>query len=165
VGRDIPRLPLAHPEPYRGLAVVRVLTVDDHASFRRAARALVSATDGFEEVGEVATAEQAIDAVGRLTPDLVLMDVRLPGIDGREASRRIVESHPDIVVVLVSSADDDLLRDESATCGAATVLRKDTLRPSMLLDVWETNRPDRGGQSTGARGGDRPDPRLESDPT
>ena len=61
---------------------VRVLTVDDHATFREAARALVAATAGFESVGEATTAEEGIAAAIRLHPDVVLLDVMLPGMNG-----------------------------------------------------------------------------------
>jgi DNA-binding NarL/FixJ family response regulator len=134
--------------------VVRVLTVDDHASFRRAAHALVAATDGFEDAGDVETGEQALAAADHLDPDLILMDVRLPGMDGCEASRRIAAAHPGIVVILVSSADEPLRGEDPSTCAAAAVVRKDTLRPCVLHDLWEAHRPDRtpvGGKDAGGR--------------
>jgi DNA-binding NarL/FixJ family response regulator len=134
--------------------VVRVLTVDDHASFRRAAHALVAATDGFEDAGDVETAEQALAAADRLHPDLILMDVRLPGMDGCEASRRIAAEHPGIVVVLVSSADEPLRGEDPSSCAAAVVVRKDALRPCVLNDIWEAHRPDRptvGRKEAGGR--------------
>ncbi|TME80505.1 MAG: response regulator transcription factor [Chloroflexi bacterium] len=93
-------------ESRHAVSTVRVLTVDDHASFRSTARALVAATEGFEVAGEVATGEEAVAAVERLHPDLVLMDVRLPGIDGYEATRQISRIRPEVVVVLVSAVDD-----------------------------------------------------------
>src|SRR5207302_11320379 len=67
---------------------VLVLICDDQAAFRAAAREVVNATDGFQVVGEVESGEESVVFAGRLHPDLVLMDVHLPGIDGLQASRR-----------------------------------------------------------------------------
>jgi DNA-binding NarL/FixJ family response regulator len=136
------------------VVVVRVLTVDDHASFRRAAHALVAATDGFEDAGDAETAEQALAAADRLDPDLILMDLRLPGMDGCEASRRIAAAHPGIVVILVTSTDEALRGEDPSVCAAVAVVRKDTLRPCLLHDIWEAHRPDRptvGSKDAGGR--------------
>jgi two-component system, NarL family, invasion response regulator UvrY len=122
--------------------VVTVLTVDDHSSFRRAAFALVSATPDFEEVGQASTGEEGVAAAHRLLPDLVLMDVRLPDIDGCEASRRIVAAHPGILVVLISSADEAVLGSDAPSCAAVAVLAKDRLRPGLLREIWEAHRHD-----------------------
>jgi DNA-binding NarL/FixJ family response regulator len=75
-------------------APVRVLIVDDQAPFRRAAELIVEATDGFEVAGVVSTGETAVEAAQALRPDLVVMDVHLPGIDGPEATRRILAGRP-----------------------------------------------------------------------
>jgi two-component system, NarL family, invasion response regulator UvrY len=115
---------------------VRVLTVDDHAAFREAARALISATEGFVSVGEVATGEEGVAAARRLRPDLVLMDVHLPDIDGYEAARRIEPVDPGVVIVLVSAADDALQGDIPARCGASAFVRKEELRPSLIQQLW-----------------------------
>jgi DNA-binding NarL/FixJ family response regulator len=123
--------------------MVRVLTVDDHESFRRAAHALTEATDGFEEVGFACTGEAAIDAAALLVPDLVLMDVQLPGIDGCDASRAIVAQHPGTVIVLTSSTGDGLQGRTPASCSAAAFVRKDALRPRVLQDLWQTHGRDR----------------------
>src|SRR6476659_3158080 len=84
---------------------VRVLIVDDLASFRSAARAVVQSTPGFEVAGEVATGEESVDRARSLRPELVLMDVSLPGIDGTEATRRIRADIPGAVVLLLSARD------------------------------------------------------------
>jgi YesN/AraC family two-component response regulator len=65
---------------------VRVVTVDDQAAFRRAAEAVIRASPGFELAGEAASGEEGLSVVGRVQPDLVLVDVRMPGIDGVPAS-------------------------------------------------------------------------------
>jgi len=119
-----------------GLRSVRVLTVDDHATFRGAARALIGATDGFEVAGEASTGEEGVAAACRLHPDMVLMDVRLPDIDGYEATRRITPTQPDTVVVLMSAADEAIQGDTAARCGAAAFVRKQDLRPALLQQLW-----------------------------
>ena len=100
-----PAQPLARC-PGRDVSVdVRVLTVDDQAVFRGIAREVIDATPGFEAVGEAASGEEALRAVDRLDPQLVLLDVRMPGIDGIEVARRLGRTHPDTVVVLISIDD------------------------------------------------------------
>ena len=82
---------------------VRVLVVDDQAPFRMAARMVLKRADGFELVGEAATGEESVDRVAELVPDLVLMDINMPGINGIEATRQIVAAKPETVVFLCST--------------------------------------------------------------
>ena len=82
---------------------VRVLVVDDQEPFRVAMAAVVEATDGFAVVGAVASGEDSVVAARDLAPDLVLMDVNLPGIDGVEATRQISRLGLGTVVVLLST--------------------------------------------------------------
>ena len=77
--------------PEGGEMTVRVLIVDDQAPFRMAARAVVEATDDFDVVGEAETGEASVEMAHELKPDLVLMDVNLPGINGLEATRQILK--------------------------------------------------------------------------
>ena len=84
---------------------VRVLTVDDQAIFRGVARAVIDATPSFEAVGEAESGVEALAAVERLAPDVVVLDVRMPGLDGVEVARRLGASHPGTLVVLVSVED------------------------------------------------------------
>ena len=131
------------------METVRVLTVDDHPAFRTAARALIDATPGYEVAGEVETGEGAVAAAERLRPQMVLMDVMLPDIDGYEATRRIVARRPTIVVVLVSANEDSLQAEAPALCGAVAVVRKQDLRPRLLQEIWSAHRPgDAGGVDT-----------------
>jgi DNA-binding NarL/FixJ family response regulator len=81
-----------------------VLIVDDHAGFRRRARLLLEA-DGYTVVGEAASGEEALDAYAELHPELVLLDVQLPGIDGFEVARRLAAANGGVAVVLTSSRD------------------------------------------------------------
>jgi len=86
-----------------------VLIVDDHAPFRALARALLQ-LEGFEVVGEAADALSALDAVRRLRPSLVLLDVQLPDLDGFEVARRLARAGDPPAVVLVSSRDRSAYR-------------------------------------------------------
>ena len=118
---------------------VRVLTVDDHATFREAARALVAATAGFESVGEATTAEDGIAAAIRLRPDLVLLDVILPGMDGYEAARRMAPALPHALICLMSATDGAIQGDFAARCGATAFVRKQDLRPGLLQTLWQSH--------------------------
>jgi DNA-binding NarL/FixJ family response regulator len=108
-----------------GLAQPRMLIVDDHRAFRNATRALLG--ERFCVVGEADSGEQAVEMAAVLRPDVIVMDVRLPGIDGMEATRRITRDNPDAVVVLVSSQHRSGLPADLAACGAAGFVRKDEL--------------------------------------
>lgn len=99
--------------------VTTVLIVDDHPSFRASARAILEA-DGFEVSGEAEDGESAIAAAGRLHPDIVLLDVQLPDLDGFEVARRLRSNGDGPCVVLVSSRDGSdfgPLVEGSGACG------------------------------------------------
>jgi two-component system, NarL family, invasion response regulator UvrY len=113
-------------------AGVRVLVVDDQSLFRRAAAALVRSVDEFELVGEAESGEQAVEIATSLRPELVLMDVRLPGIDGAEATRRILEELPDTRIVLVSTYEAHDLPAAVSGCGARAFIRKQDLDAEAL---------------------------------
>jgi two-component system, NarL family, invasion response regulator UvrY len=115
--------------PGAGLAV---LVVDDQPVFRGVARALVSALPGWSVVGEAASGEEGVELAHRMRPRLVLMDVHLPGIDGLEATRRIVAADPDVLVLLMSSYAREDLPVDVAGCGAVGYVPKDELSPAAL---------------------------------
>lgn len=98
---------------------VGVLIVDDQQPFRCMAAVVVARTTGFVLAGEAETGEDAVLAAARLQPGLVLMDIRLPGINGVEAARRIVAADPDVVVLLCSTYQIDDLPAEVAAAGFA----------------------------------------------
>jgi two-component system invasion response regulator UvrY len=115
---------------------VSVLTVDDNEPFRIAARALLLATPGFLSLGEAASGEEAIALAKVLLPDLVLIDVNMPGLGGIETTRRLMAALIGTVVVLVSTEDDSASSREIASCGAAAFIRKQDLSSSVLRSLW-----------------------------
>jgi DNA-binding NarL/FixJ family response regulator len=116
---------------------VRTLTVDDHAPFLEVAHELIEATPGFELVGEATTGHGALASVAESEPELMLVDVRMPDMDGVEVARRVRESHPGVVVILISAEDPAELPTSARGCGAAALVRKEELGPSMLRSLWE----------------------------
>ena len=115
---------------------VRVLIVDDQEPFRMAARMVVEATDGFEVVGESATGEDSVQAAGQLKPDLVLMDVNLPGINGLEATRQILSNSDSVVILLLSTYEEAEYAPRAAECGASAYIPKSSFSPERLADAW-----------------------------
>jgi pilus assembly protein CpaE len=116
---------------------IRVLIVDDLAPFRSAARAIIQATPGFEVAGEVASGEESLVSAKTIKPDLVLMDVNLPGIDGVEAGRRIAADAPATVVVLLSTREGDEIGSIVADSGAAAYIAKARFSSQSLTEVWQ----------------------------
>jgi two-component system invasion response regulator UvrY len=118
---------------------VGVLAVDDQPIFLDVAREVIAATPGFYWVGGATCGPEALDAVAELAPTLVLLDVRMPGMDGIETAQRISESHPDVIVVLVSVDESPALAPAVAASGAATLVRKQEFGPEMLRRLWRTH--------------------------
>jgi DNA-binding NarL/FixJ family response regulator len=118
---------------------VRVLTIDDQPIFRALAREVIEATPGFASVGEAADGESGIEAVGRLGPDLVLLDVRMPGINGIEVARRLVTMHPEVAVVLIS-IEERIDVPSAAQLDAIPLVRKQDFGPRLLRRLWAERR-------------------------
>jgi two-component system invasion response regulator UvrY len=116
---------------------VTVLTVDDQRVFLRTAKSLIAATPGFEQVGEAASGEEALELAADLRPDLVLVDVRMPGMDGVETARRLSEADPDRTVVLISLDEVPQLSAAVTRAGAAGYIRKQDLSTRGLAELWE----------------------------
>lgn len=125
---------------------VRVLIVDDHARFIDVVREMVEMTPGFQAVGEARSGEEAVALAGALRPDLVLMDVCMPGVDGAEATRSITDAGSAQAVVLMTSDPGVVPAATAQRCGALAVIAKEQLRPRTLTGLW-AGRADGGGQS------------------
>jgi DNA-binding NarL/FixJ family response regulator len=119
---------------------VRVVVVDDSAPARAAIAETVAAVDEFELVATLASGEEALEVLPYLAPALVLLDIRMRGIDGVETCRRIVEEDLDVVVVLVSALVGPELPAGVDSCGSATVLDKAEVSPRRLELLWQSLR-------------------------
>jgi DNA-binding NarL/FixJ family response regulator len=104
---------------------IRLLIVDDQRLMREGLRTLLELEHGFEIVGEAANGQAALDAYAQLLPDVVLMDIRMPGMDGVEATRRLCERWPTTKVIILTTFDDDANVFEGLRAGAAGYLLKD----------------------------------------
>lgn len=116
------------------MADVRVLIVDDQEPFRTAMAAVVEETPGFVIVGSAESGEESLVAAAELRPQLVLMDINLPGIDGLEATQRLTAAPDGPVVVLLSTYEGDQFDVEG--CGAAAYIGKATFGPTRLSQTW-----------------------------
>lgn len=115
---------------------VRVLIVDDQEPFRAVAREVVEAAGDFEVVGEASSGEESVDLAGSLHPDLVLMDVNLPGIDGPEATKRILAAAGGTKVLLLSTYEEDEYSERAEECGAFGYVPKSAFDPDRLAAEW-----------------------------
>lgn len=104
---------------------LRVVLVDDHRMFREALRPLLAQTPGFEIAGEAGDGQAAVELCARLTPDVVIMDVSMPGLNGLEATRRILAERPRTRVVVLSMHADRRFVAETLRAGAAAYVLKD----------------------------------------
>lgn len=111
--------------------VIRVLLVDDQALFREGLRTLLSVQADLEVVGETGNGEEAVTAVATLHPDVVLMDLRMPVLDGVAATRRITERFPQTRVIVLTTFDNDEYVFDGLRAGAVGYLLKDV--PSARL--------------------------------
>ncbi|MEM7116482.1 MAG: response regulator transcription factor [Chloroflexota bacterium] len=104
---------------------IRILLVDDQALFREGLRTLLSIWDDLEIVGEAGNGQEALTAVSQLTPDVVLMDLRMPILDGVAATRQITQNYPDSKVIVLTTFDDDDYVFDGLRAGAVGYLLKD----------------------------------------
>lgn len=87
--------------------LTRVLVADDHTFFRDGLRVLLEATPDTELAGEATDGEEAVELAGKLVPDVILMDLRMPGMGGIEATRKILEQHPQAAILVVTMVEED----------------------------------------------------------
>jgi DNA-binding NarL/FixJ family response regulator len=118
------------PQP----GTVRVLIVDDQEAFRSAARLVVEMTEGFETVGEAGDGATALELARTLDPQLVLLDMRLPVIDGVEVTRRLTLDCPGIRVLALSTHDE--YERHALAAGAVAFVTKAAFGPEAIMAAW-----------------------------
>ncbi|MFQ5883093.1 MAG: response regulator transcription factor [Candidatus Methylomirabilales bacterium] len=113
---------------------IRLLIADDDVRFRETLRHLLSKQDDVVILGEAGDGEEALRLAGELHPDVVLMDLGMPRMNGVEATRRLKASRPDLVVIVITVHDSDAYRRTALAAGAEAFLVKKTLG----VDLWPT---------------------------
>src|SRR5689334_22879559 len=108
--------------------MIRLFVIDDHEMVREGLKAMLKAEPDFEIVGDAANAEQAFEQVDRLRPDVILLDVRLPGMSGIEICRSVTERYPEIAVIIVTTYTDETLIAQCIQAGARGFIVKDIER-------------------------------------
>src|SRR5450759_5074815 len=113
----------------------RVLIADDHPLFRHGIRGLLVATPDFEVIGEATSGDEAITLADELLPDVILMDIHMPGVNGIEATRRILHDHPQIRVLMVTMFEDDASVFTAMRAGAQGYILKDAQKEDLLRAI------------------------------
>ena len=148
-----------------GEMTVRVLLCDDHAMVREGLERLVNSHDGVEVVGTAADGEEAVRQAAALRPDVVMMDVSMPGLDGIEATRRITTAAPDTRVVMLTSFREDSRVLDALSAGAIGFMLKDSDGAELVRAIEAAARGDVPLDPRAARaivhGSTRTDPRDE----
>jgi two-component system invasion response regulator UvrY len=114
---------------------VAVMVVDDQPPFRAAATSVANLISGWSVVAEVETGELAVESALAVHPDVVLMDINLPGISGLEATRLITDQLPGTRVILMSTYTPEQLPADAMECGALAYVRKEDLTPRVLREL------------------------------
>jgi DNA-binding NarL/FixJ family response regulator len=114
---------------------VRVLLADDQALIREGLAIILNTQPDFEVVGQAANGQEAVDLVARYRPDVVLMDIRMPVMDGIEATRRIKHAYPATHILILTTYDEDDLIFEGIRAGASGYLLKDITRDRLIAAI------------------------------
>lgn len=114
---------------------IRVLLVDDHAFVRSGVKAILESEDGIDVVGEAGSGLEAIEKVDLIKPDLIVMDVNMPDLDGIETTKRIKEKYPSISIIVLTVNDEELFLIEAVRAGAASYLLKDSSSDQLINSI------------------------------
>ncbi|MEV4284888.1 response regulator transcription factor [Nonomuraea bangladeshensis] len=115
--------------------MIRILVADDHAGFRAGLRTLLATAEGIDVADEAASGEQALALAGRIQPDVVLMDLDMPGMGGIAATERLTRDHPHIRVLVLSMSDDDDSVFAAVRAGARGYVVKGARKAELVRSV------------------------------
>ena len=115
--------------------MIKVLIVDDHDLIRAGIRHMLADADGIEVIGEADSGEQGIEMVRELSPDVVLMDLQMPGIGGLEATRKILQANPETKILIITACFDDVHPARLLQLGAAGYITKEASMNEMIQAV------------------------------
>jgi len=120
--------------------VIRVLLVDDHELVRTGISRMLADVDGIEVIGQGASGEEAVSLSRELGPDVVLMDIQMPGIGGLEATRKIVRQQPEVKIIIVTVCEDEPFPTKLMDAGASGYITKGAPLEVMVSAIKSTNR-------------------------
>jgi len=115
--------------------LIKVLVVDDHDLVRTGITRMLADIEGLQVIGQADSGEESLKKARELKPDVVLMDVKMPGIGGLEATRKLLRSHPDLKVIAVTACEDDLFPTRLLQAGAAGYLTKGAALEEMVQAI------------------------------
>jgi len=121
------------------MSKIRVMLADDHTLFRQGIRNIIAAETDLEVIGEAATGNDAVDRATELRPDVILMDIGMPGISSFEATRHIKKNRPETKVLFLTMYDDEDYLVEGMEVGASGYVLKDSPAPQLVAairDIW-----------------------------
>src|SRR5579864_605023 len=119
---------------------LRILVVDDHPSVRRGVRALLESRRGWSICGEASNGREAVDQARRFKPDVVLIDLTMPEVDGLHATQEIVKSDPEAQVLILTIHESETLAEHAAMAGAKGVLSKSAAPETLIAAIESLSR-------------------------
>ena len=119
------------------MSQIRVLLADDNVTFRHGLRRLLESDARRMVVGEARDGLEAVTLAARRHPDVVLLDIRMPGLDGLAAAREIKNASPEVTIIILTSYDTPALRSQAREAGVSAYLRKDVGEAELLRNVWD----------------------------
>jgi len=120
----------------------KILVADDHGVLRAGLRALLNAEPDLSVVGEAASGEEALKIAKKVSPDIVLMDLNMPGMGGIEAARKMVKSHPETRVLILTVHEDNELLKEAIKAGASGYILKRAVEAELIYAIHAVMRGD-----------------------